>query len=107
MPKPSTSRPEKLSDLERDIQISHERFRDQRAKRKLQKKELRKITTFFITANVIIGLVIAGMGALEHFYPSDHYIITEKVLIAAVGGVTLQSGAIILAAFKGLFSGKS
>jgi hypothetical protein len=32
--------------------------------------------------------------------------ITDKVIIAAIGGVTVQVGAIILAAFKGLFSGK-
>ena len=97
---------EKISDLEKDIELTRERFRDQMAKRRLQKRELRKITTFFIGANIVIGLLIAALGVIERLVHADTYVITEKVLIAAIGGVTLQSGAIVLAAFKGLFAGK-
>lgn len=96
---------EKLSELEHGIELTREQFRDQRTRRKIQKRELRKITTFFIAANIVIALIILLFGLLEHF--QDLFrpkIITEKVIIAAIGGVTLQAGAIILAAFKGLFS---
>jgi hypothetical protein len=46
------------------------------------------------------------MAAIEHFTPTPNPIITDKVVIAASGGITIQSGAIILAAFRGLFSEK-
>jgi hypothetical protein len=72
-----------------------------------KKKELRKITTFFVTANIVIAVLILVFGLVEHFFPGGKSpVITDKVFIAAIGGVTLQAGAIILAAFKGLFAGK-
>jgi hypothetical protein len=46
------------------------------------------------------------MALIEHFHPTPHPIITEKVVIAALAGITDQAGGIILAAFKGLFSEK-
>jgi hypothetical protein len=98
---------EKISEWEKGIELKRERFRDRRKKRKLQKKELRKISNFFIFANLVVLAGVLVVGVIEHFYPNNnHYIITDKVMVAAIAGVTIQSGAIILAAFKGLFSGK-
>jgi hypothetical protein len=96
----------KASELEKDLEIGHEHWRDQRKKRKLQKRELGKISNFFIGANLAIALVIVALALIEHFHPTPTKVITDKVIIAAIGGITIQAGAIILAAFKGLFSGK-
>jgi hypothetical protein len=96
---------EKLSELARDLKL--EAARDQRQKRKLQKHQLRRIVTFFIIANSSLGVFVALFALLELLFPGERQpVISERVLIASIGGLTLQSGAIIIAAFKGLFRGK-
>jgi hypothetical protein len=57
-------------------------------------------------ANAVAGLVITVMWTIEYFHPPAQPTITDKVIIAALAGITVQSGAIILAAFKGLFTEK-
>ena len=95
---------EKLSDLAKDLKL--EAARDQRRKRRLQKRQLRRIVTFFIWANAVLGAFVAVFAVVEYVYPPSRPIITERVVISIVGGLTLQVGAIIIAAFKGLFRGK-
>ena len=95
---------EKLSDLSKGIAL--EKAKDQRRRRKIQKRELRRIVSFFIWANLAVGAAIVGLTVLEHLVPSSSRVITDKVIIAAIAGVTVQSGAIVLAAFKGLFGKK-
>jgi hypothetical protein len=92
---------EKLSDLAGDLQL--EAARDQRRRRKLQKRQLRRIVTFFIWANGSLGAFVGAFAFLERLYPHSHPIITERVLIATISGLTVQVGAIIIAAFRGLF----
>ncbi len=96
---------DKLSVLAKDIKLD-EAARDRRRRRKLQKRQLKKITNFFIGANIALGLLITAFALLEHFDPRGERIITERVLISMIGGLTVQAGAIILAAVKGLFRGK-
>jgi hypothetical protein len=96
----------KASELEKGINLENEKWKDRRSRRKIQKRELRRILSFFIAANVSAGVLISIMALIEHFTTTPHPIITDKVVIAALAGITLQSGAIILAAFKGLFSEK-
>ena len=98
--------PVKASELEKGLNFGSEKWKDRRSKRKIQKKELRRILTFFIVTNVAAAVLISGMALIEHFTATLHPIITDKVVIAALAGITLQSGAIILTAFKGLFSEK-
>lgn len=105
-PRTPQNRPIKASELERGLTLDQEKWRDQRRKRKLQKKELRLVRNFFIWANIAVAVAVLLMALVEHFSPSTHVVITDKVMIAAIAGVTVQSGAIMLAAFKGLFSGK-
>lgn len=94
---------EKLSHLAETIQI--EVVKDSKRKRRLQKRQLRRITTFFIWSNVAVGSVVTVLALIEHFFPSGGpKIITDRVLIAVIGGLTVQAGAIILAAIRGLFS---
>ena len=57
-------------------------------------------------ANTVAGFVVAVMWTIEYLDPPAHATITDKVIIAALAGITVQSGAIILAAFKGLFTEK-
>ena len=95
---------DKLSELAKDLKL--EAARDQRRKRKLQTRQLRRMITFFIAGNTSLGIFVGAFAVLEHFFPSTERIITERVLIATVGGLTIQAGAIIIAAFKGLFKGK-
>ena len=98
---------QKISEFEAGLEVTREKFLDKRKRRKLQKRELSKITTFFIGANIVIGILILLFGAIEHYHPNGKpHVITDKVLIAAIAGVTVQAGAIILAAFKGLFARK-
>jgi hypothetical protein len=96
----------KASDLENGINFENEKWIDRRSRRKIQKRELRRILTFFIAANICTGVLVTIMALIEHFTPTTHPIITDKVVIAALAGITLQAGGIILAAFKGLFSEK-
>jgi hypothetical protein len=98
--------PVKASELEKGLNLDSEKWKDRRSKRKIQKKELRRILTFFMATNIAAGALISGMALIEHFTATLHPIITDKVVIAALAGITLQSGAIILTAFKGLFSEK-
>jgi hypothetical protein len=99
-----SGKPEKLSELSKDLQL--EAARDQRRKRSLQKRQLRRVITFFIWANIVLGTVITAFAVAEYIHPPMHPIISERVIIAAIGGLTVQAGAIIIAAFKGLFKGK-
>lgn len=94
----------KASELEQGIDLQRERFRDRRRKRNLQKRELRKITNFFIIANSVMAGGVLLLALIDHFNPLGRPVITERVIIAAIAGTALQSGAIILAAFRGLFS---
>lgn len=72
---------------------------------KLQDKSLSPIVQFFCFANAGIGTAIFIIAILELILPDTHpYIVTDKVLIALIGGFTLQVGAVIIAAFKGLFA---
>lgn len=71
---------------------------------RLQAATLEPVVTFFIRANQAVGIGVFGLAVLEHFWPMGREsIVTEKVLIALIGGLTLQVGAVIIAAFKGLF----
>ena len=99
-----SGKPEKLSDLAKDLKL--EAARDQRRKRSLQKRQLRRVITFFIWANMALGTVLALLAIAEHLYPRVQPIITERVVIATIGGLTVQAGAAIIAAFRGLFRGK-
>jgi hypothetical protein len=96
---------EKLSELAKGISLIQEAD-DKRRRRTIQKQELRRIVTFFIVSNAVAGAGILGLAFLENRAPSAAPIVTDKVLMTLIGGITIQSGAIILAAFKGLFKGK-
>jgi hypothetical protein len=96
----------KASDLEGGIKLENEKWIDRGVRRQIQKEELRRILTFFMWANAVAGLVVTVMWAIEYFAPPAHSTITDKVIIAVLAGITVQSGAIILAAFKGLFTEK-
>lgn len=73
----------------------------------LQKNSLEPIIDYFrYTSWAMLAFVVA-MTLIEHFWPpasSDFRVVTDKVMITAVGSVALQSGAIIIAAFRGLFA---
>ena len=72
-----------------------------------QERSIRPIIKFFLWANSLMLIAIFIFAGIEHFYPptiNDFRIVTDKVLIAAVGGTAFQSGAILIAAFRGLFS---
>jgi len=97
---------EKASDLEAGIRLSDEKWKDRRSRRKIQKRELKRILTFLMWANTAAGALVAVMALIEHYSSTPHPIITDKVVIAALAGITVQSGAIIIAAFRGLFSEK-
>ncbi len=72
---------------------------------KLQEKTLSPIVRFFCFANAGVAAAICIIAVIELFLPSGHqYIVTDKVLIALISGLTLQGGAVIIAAFKGLFA---
>ena len=72
---------------------------------RLQGQVLPPIVTFFIGANSTVGIAVFGLAIIEMFLPSTHTpIVTDKVVIALIGGLTVQVGAVIIAAFKGLFA---
>ncbi|MFZ1965270.1 MAG: hypothetical protein WAU78_17705 [Roseiarcus sp.] len=72
---------------------------------KLQEKTLSPIVSFFIWANSVVGVAVLGLAIIEMFLPPSHAtIVTDKVIIALISGLTIQVGAVIIAAFKGLFS---
>jgi hypothetical protein len=98
--------PIKASDLEGGLEFSNEKWVDRKARREIQREQLRRILTFFMWANAVAGLVVTGMWTIEYLHPPVHPTITDKVIIAVLAGITVQSGAIILAAFKGLFTEK-
>jgi len=82
-----------------------QKWREQHRRRKIQEREFSKVVNYFVAANAVIALTIVLFGIVEHFLPSHApRIITDSVIIAAIGGATLQAGAVIAAAFKGLFS---
>lgn len=70
----------------------------------LQEKSIRPIINFFRWANSIMLFAIFGFAFLEHFSANANPVITDKVIIAAVGAVAVQSGAILIAAFRGMFA---
>jgi hypothetical protein len=96
----------KASDLEGGIKLENEKWIDRGVRRQIQKEELRRILTFFMWANAAAGLIVTIMWGIEHIALPAQPTITDKVIIAALAGITVQSGAIILAAFKGLFTEK-
>ena len=106
MPATKKDGPIRASELEGGIKLENEKWIDRRVRRQIQKEELRRILTFFMWANAVAGLVVSVMWAIEHLAPPAQSTITDKVIIAALAGITVQSGAIILAAFKGLFTEK-
>lgn len=106
MPAANKVGPIKASDLEGGIELGNEKWIDRKARRQIQKEELRRILTFFMWANAIAGATVTVMWAVEHWAPPAQPVITDKVIIAALAGITVQSGAIILAAFRGLFAEK-
>ncbi len=72
-----------------------------------QERSLRPIIDFFRWTNWVMLAALFGFALLEWQWPplqGAEKVITDKVLMAAVGGVAVQSGAILIAAFKGLFS---
>jgi len=73
----------------------------------LQHKVLWPVVKFFIYANTATGIAVFALAGLETLLPPTHVpIVTEKVIIALIGGLTVQVGAVIIAAFRGLFSDK-
>ena len=90
----------KISDVAANENVSELPPRDA-----LQRETLRPIVKFFIWANSVTGGGILALAMLEMFLPTTHTpIVTDKVLIALIGGLTVQVGAVIIAAFKGLFA---
>ena len=88
-----------LSSLAEKLPINELSHRD-----KLQSVTLPPVVNFFINANSAVGGAIFALALIEHFFPSTNgRIVTEKVLIALIVGLTLQVGAVIIAAFRGLF----
>lgn len=76
-------------------------------KRKFQKRLLTPIINFFITTNIVI-LVVIGLCIFVEFIflnknPGYQRIVNEKVLMVAISAIAVQTAAIIIAAFKGLF----
>jgi hypothetical protein len=106
MPAKKNEGPIKASELEDGLELGNEKWVDRKARREIQREQLRRILTFFMWANAVAGFVVTVMWAIEKFYPPVQPTITDKVIIAALAGITVQSGAIILAAFKGLFTEK-
>lgn len=87
--------PEKLSELAAQVGLTDA---------ELKHGTLPKIVSFFRWVNISVLVMIACMFILEYFLPADApRAIDSKVIIAVVGGITIQTGAIIVAAFKGLF----
>jgi len=75
-----------------------------------QERTIRPIVRFFTWTNSILLIAIFVFAMIEHFFPQSNSatnIITDKVIIAAIGGISVQAGAILIAAVKGLFSRQS
>jgi hypothetical protein len=73
----------------------------------MQERSLKPIINFFRWTNWCMLAAILCLAFLEWKFPPsspEFKVITDKVMIAAVGAVAVQSGAILIAAFKGLFS---
>jgi hypothetical protein len=71
----------------------------------LQNQTLVPIVRFFIIANSVIGIGVFALALIETCLPEVRVgIITDKVIVALIGGLTVQVGAVIIAAFKGLFA---
>ena len=74
---------------------------------KLQKDSLEPIINYFRYTTWTMLAFVVVMAILEHFSPPaspEFRVVTDKVIITAIGSVALQSGAIIIAAFRGLFA---
>jgi uncharacterized membrane protein YjfL (UPF0719 family) len=72
-----------------------------------QERSLRPIIDFFRWTNWGMLAALLSFALLEWYWPpvgNSSKVVTDKVLIAAVGGIAVQSGAILIAAFRGLFS---
>lgn len=77
---------------------------DKRDRRKIQKRAIRKIIKFYIGVHYICLLTIIGFYLLERLaFTPISYVITDKVMLAFVGALAVQSAGIIVAAFSGLF----
>lgn len=104
MPDQSKGDEERISNLEKDIDIRDSI--DQR-RRTLQGKVLSPIVNFFIFLNCFIialvgGLAIADITFTAKAIPHQN-IINDKVIIAVISATAVQTAAIIIAAFRGLF----
>lgn len=73
-----------------------------------QKEMLGPFVKFFIRVNMIVLLTVGIIAVCETIMVwhqlNVQRIVTDKVLIAAIGSIAIQTAAIIIAAFKGLFS---
>lgn len=102
--KKATDKAEKieLSTASKDLEISDRRFR-------FQKKSLNRIRRMFLRFNVALLIFLTFFALLEKIFPptaSAQHIITDKVIIGIIAGMTAQIGAVVLAAYKGMFTGK-
>lgn len=91
-----------LSKAEKGLgDISEQRFN-------FQKKSLNRIRKLFQWFNVAILSFVAVFALIEKIIPpnADANIITDKVIIAIIAGMTAQIGAVVLAAYKGMFAAK-
>ena len=72
-----------------------------------QREMLRPIIRFFIFANCIVLVAIGCLAGYEawlaQFQPDSQRVVTDRVLVAATASLAVQTGSIIIAAFKGLF----
>lgn len=87
---------------EKGLEVSEKRF-------EFQKKSLNRIRKLFKWFNIALLGFVFIFALIEKIYPpatDSGYIITDKVIIGIIAGLTAQIGAIVLAAYKGLFSSK-
>lgn len=81
--------------------ISEQRFN-------FQKKSLNRIRKLFQWFNIALFSFVAFFAIIEKIFPpaAGANIITDKVIIGIIAGITAQIGAVVLAAYKGMFAAK-
>ena len=87
---------QKISDIAADISFE--------TKARIQAAALSPMLKLYAGCNIALmgGIAIFAVG--EHFHPAaSGQLITPAVVIALITGITAQVGAVIIAAFKGLF----
>lgn len=90
--------PESLSHLANKIEIVRTH------RQQLQAATLTPIVWFFVAANLMTVAGIFGLAFLEYGWPQATPVITSGVIMSLIAGLTVEVSAIILAAFRGLFS---